>query len=151
MTTWVIEPLALTSDLDTILEIEQAAFVNRWTREMYLAELENRGVACCHVVRTAWQRVVGLWYFARSRDRTRSRRWSMNEQSQGLRDLLLQTDEEFHNLAAKHHELEDRLHELTAKHYLSEPEQLEQVTLKKRKLQLKDRMEDILRRHRQQA
>jgi len=73
----------------------------------------------------------------------------MNEQSQGLRDLLLQTDEEFHNLAAKHHELEDRLHELTAKHYLSEPEQLEQVTLKKRKLQLKDRMEDIIRRHQQ--
>ena len=73
----------------------------------------------------------------------------MNEQSQGLRDLLLQTDEEFHNLAAKHHELEDRLHELTAKHYLSEPEQLEQVTLKKRKLQLKDRMEDIIRRRQQ--
>ena len=73
----------------------------------------------------------------------------MNEQSQDLKDQLLQTDEEFHNLAAKHHELEDRLHELTAKHYLSEPEQVEEVTLKKRKLQLKDRMEDILRRHRQ--
>ena len=73
----------------------------------------------------------------------------MNVQSQTLKEVLLQTDEEFHQLAAKHHELEGRLHELTAKHYLSEPEQLEQVTLKKRKLQLKDRMEDILRRHRQ--
>jgi hypothetical protein len=73
----------------------------------------------------------------------------MNEQSQGLKELLLRTDEEFHNLAAKHHELEDRLQELTTKHYLSQPEQLEEVTLKKRKLQLKDRMEDILRRHRQ--
>jgi len=73
----------------------------------------------------------------------------MNAQPQDLKDELLRTDEEFHNLAAKHHELEDRLHELTAKHYLSEPEQLEEVTLKKRKLQLKDRMEDILRRHRQ--
>ena len=62
-----------------------------------------------------------------------------------LKDLLLQTDEEFHQLADQHHELEDRLHELTAKHYLSEPEQVEEVTLKKRKLQLKDRMEDILR------
>ena len=72
----------------------------------------------------------------------------MNAQSQELKAHLLQTDEEFHQLAVKHHELEDRLHELTAKHYLSEPEQLEQVTLKKRKLQLKDRMEDILRRHR---
>ena len=73
----------------------------------------------------------------------------MNEQSQGLKDLLLQTDEEFHQLAAKHHELENRLQELTVKHYLSEPEQLEEVTLKKRKLRLKDRMEEILRQRRQ--
>ena len=73
----------------------------------------------------------------------------MNGQSQDLKDQLLQTDEEFHNLFEKHHELEDRLHELTAKHYLSEPEQFEEVTLKKRKLQIKDRMEDILRRYRQ--
>jgi uncharacterized protein YdcH (DUF465 family) len=72
----------------------------------------------------------------------------MNAESQDLKDELLRTDEEFHQLAARHHELEDRLHELTAKHYLSEPEQLEQATLKKRKLQLKDRMEDILRRRR---
>ena len=73
----------------------------------------------------------------------------MNVESQDLKEELLRTDEEFHQLVARHHELEDRLHELTSKHYLSEPEQLEQVTLKKRKLQLKDRMEDILRRRRQ--
>jgi len=72
----------------------------------------------------------------------------MNAESQDLKAELLRTDEEFTQLVAKHHELEDRLHELTAKHYLSEPEQVEQVTLKKRKLQLKDKMEDILRRHR---
>ena len=74
----------------------------------------------------------------------------MNEQSQNLRELLLQTDEEFHQLAAKHHELESRLHELSSKQYLSQPEQVEAVTLKKRKLQLKDRMEDILRRRREE-
>jgi uncharacterized protein YdcH (DUF465 family) len=73
----------------------------------------------------------------------------MNVQVQNLKELLLQTDEEFNRLAVKHHELEDRLHELISKHYLSEPEQIEQVNLKKQKLQLKDRMEDILRRHRQ--
>ena len=73
----------------------------------------------------------------------------MNGQLQALKELLLRTDEEFHELAGKHHELEDRLQQLASKSYLSEPEQLEAVTLKKRKLQLKDRMEDILRRHRQ--
>lgn len=73
----------------------------------------------------------------------------MNGQSQDLKEVLLQTDDEYHDLAAKHHELEDRLHELSAKHYLSETEQVEEVTLKKKKLQLKDRMEDILRRRRE--
>lgn len=66
----------------------------------------------------------------------------MNEQ---LRELLLRTDDEFHQLADKHHELEGRLHALTDKQYLSQPEQVEEVTLKKRKLQVKDRMEDIIR------
>ncbi len=75
----------------------------------------------------------------------------MTADPQDLRNLLLQNDEEYRQLAAKHHELEDRLHDLSSKHYLSEPEQVEQVTLKKRKLQLKDRMEDILRRYRQRA
>ena len=72
----------------------------------------------------------------------------MNAQSQDLKEQLIRTDEEFHDLAVKHHALEDRLHELTAKQYLSQPEQVEETNLKKRKLQLKDRMEDILRRHR---
>ena len=74
----------------------------------------------------------------------------MNEQSPEIK-ALLQTDEEFTQLAAQHHQLEDRLHQLTSKHYLSEPEQVEEITLKKRKLALKDRMESILRQRRQQS
>ena len=73
----------------------------------------------------------------------------MNDQTQDLKELLLRTDEEFHQLAAQHHELEDRLHQLTSKHYLSDPEHVEEINLKKRKLQLKDRMEHILRERRQ--
>ena len=72
----------------------------------------------------------------------------MNGQSQNLRELLLQSDDEFHQLADQHQQFEDRLHELASKHYLSEPEQIEAVNLKKQKLRLKDRMEDILRRRR---
>ena len=74
----------------------------------------------------------------------------MNAESSDLKALLLKTDTDFRSLAEKHHQLEDRLNELTARHYLSEPEQLEEVTLKKRKLFLKDQMEDIIRRHRQE-
>ena len=65
-----------------------------------------------------------------------------------LKELLLKTDEEFRQLATQHHTLDERLHELSGKAYLSEPDQVEEVRLKKLKLQLKDRMEDILRRHR---
>jgi uncharacterized protein YdcH (DUF465 family) len=75
----------------------------------------------------------------------------MPTNSQELKELLLQSDEEFRQLSTKHCELDDRLHELSAKPYLSEPEQLEQVKVKKRKLQLKDRMEEILRRHRDET
>ena len=67
---------------------------------------------------------------------------------QELKELLLKTDEEFRQLATQHHTLDQRLHELSGKPYLSEPDQVEEVRLKKLKLQLKDRMEDILRRHR---
>jgi uncharacterized protein len=63
-----------------------------------------------------------------------------------LKRQLLQTDEEFRQLATQHHNLDEKLHSLTSRHYLSEPEQLEEVNLKKRKLQLKDQMESIIRR-----
>ena len=66
-------------------------------------------------------------------------------EAQDLKHLLLDTNEEYRQLATKHHELVDRLHELTSKHYLSDSEQLEEVTIKKRKLQLKDKMEGIAR------
>ena len=64
-----------------------------------------------------------------------------------LKRTLLQSDEEYRQLATKHHDLDEKIHDLTNRHYLSEPEQLEEVTLKKRKLQLKDQMESILRRY----
>ena len=64
-----------------------------------------------------------------------------------LKRQLLQTDEEFRQLATKHHDLDERLHNFASRHYLTQPEQVEEVTLKKQKLQLKDRMESILRRH----
>ena len=68
-------------------------------------------------------------------------------EAQDVKHLLLETNEEYRELASKHHELDSRLHELAAKHYLSDSEHIEEVRLKKRKLQLKDRMESIVRDH----
>jgi uncharacterized protein YdcH (DUF465 family) len=64
-----------------------------------------------------------------------------------LKRHLLQTDEEFRQLATQHHDLDEKIHGLASRNYLSEPEQIEESRLKKRKLQLKDQMEMILRRH----
>ena len=64
-----------------------------------------------------------------------------------LQTLLIRTNEEYRQLASQHHQLDDRLQVLTAKHYLSTDEQFEEVTIKKRKLQLKDKMELIKREH----
>ena len=69
--------------------------------------------------------------------------------SQQLRESLLQTDEEFRRLAAQHRDLEARLGELSSQLYRTGQEELEKATLKKRKLQLKDRMEEIVRRRRE--
>jgi uncharacterized protein YdcH (DUF465 family) len=68
--------------------------------------------------------------------------------AEDLKHLLIETNQEFRELASKHHSLDGRLHELNAKHYLSDAEQFEEISLKKRKLQCKDRMEVILRDYR---
>ena len=68
--------------------------------------------------------------------------------SHQLLENLLQIDNELHRLGKQHRQLDSRLAALSSQRYPSGDEQLEESTLKKRKLQLKDRMEDILRRHR---
>ena len=65
-------------------------------------------------------------------------------EAQEVKNLLLQSDQQFRQLAEQHHQLDDRLHQLTEKQYLSDSEQFEQVTLKKRKLALKDQMQQII-------
>ena len=70
--------------------------------------------------------------------------------AQEVKNFLLASNPQFRTLAEQHHQLDDRLHQLIDKHYLSTTEQLEEVTLKKRKLALKDRMECILREYSRQ-
>ena len=64
---------------------------------------------------------------------------------EAIKQQLLESNDEFRQLATQHHDLDERIHNLATRPYLSEPEQLEEVTLKKRKLHLKDQMESMLR------
>jgi uncharacterized protein YdcH (DUF465 family) len=66
-------------------------------------------------------------------------------EAQEVKAVLLQSDDNYRQLANRHHELDTRLHELSEKHYLTASEQIEEVTLKKRKLACKDQMEEIAR------
>ena len=67
--------------------------------------------------------------------------------TQELKDRLMASDHEYRDLSTRHHELDERLHELSSRHFLTEPEQVEESQIKKQKLRLKDRMEDIVRRY----
>ena len=66
-------------------------------------------------------------------------------EAQAVRHDLQQSSPEYRDLAERHHQLEDKLHELIDRHYLSSSEQLEEVAIKKRKLALKDQMEQLAR------
>jgi uncharacterized protein YdcH (DUF465 family) len=67
--------------------------------------------------------------------------------AQDLKEQLLRTDAEYRELYQLHHELDEQIRSMSTNPHPSDEEQLEEVQLKKRKLQLKDRMEDIVRRY----
>ena len=64
-------------------------------------------------------------------------------EAQEVKNLLLRSNDNYRKLSDRHHELDDRLHQLTELPYLTASEQVEVVTLKKRKLALKDQMEQM--------
>ena len=61
-----------------------------------------------------------------------------------LKEELINRDPEFRELAREHTRYEQRLSELSALAYPSDEEQLEEITLKKKKLALKDQMYSIM-------
>jgi uncharacterized protein len=66
-----------------------------------------------------------------------------------LKAELIQTDDEFRRLYEEHREYERRLAELNQKTLLSQDDEVEEKRIKLHKLVLKDRMEEILRTHRE--
>jgi uncharacterized protein YdcH (DUF465 family) len=64
----------------------------------------------------------------------------MSNQIADIQRILSTEDDEFRKMLDEHHACESRLGELTTKNEVSLDEELEEKTLKKRKLQLKDQM-----------
>ncbi len=68
MNTLVIEPMTSADQIGDVLAVEEASFTNPWTRDMYLGELNNRGVSYCYLAKQPGGRVVGFCSFWRVLD-----------------------------------------------------------------------------------
>jgi uncharacterized protein YdcH (DUF465 family) len=68
---------------------------------------------------------------------------SLIEES-ALREQLLLENAEYRKLAAEHQMYDHKLEDLYSKHFLSDEDKLQEKTLKKKKLALKDQMHFML-------
>jgi uncharacterized protein YdcH (DUF465 family) len=66
-------------------------------------------------------------------------------QSPDIQQILSSEDPQFRGWIEEHHQCEARLNELSSKKEVSTDEELEEKTLKKRKLHLKDQMAERIR------
>jgi uncharacterized protein YdcH (DUF465 family) len=68
-------------------------------------------------------------------------------QESALREQLLLENAEYRKLAAEHQMYDHKLEDLASKHFLSDEEKLQEKTLKKKKLALKDQMYSIVQKY----
>ena len=69
----------------------------------------------------------------------------MSNRTADIQRILSSEDPEFRNWIEEHHGCESRLTELAAKSQVTTEEEVEEKTLKKRKLHLKDQMAERIR------
>lgn len=67
--------------------------------------------------------------------------------SDPVRDELLRSNTDFRDLVHQHEDFEKRLSELAHLTYPNDDEQLEEITLKKKKLAIKDEIYTIMQQH----
>jgi uncharacterized protein YdcH (DUF465 family) len=67
-----------------------------------------------------------------------------------LREQLMRANEQFRRLAAEHKIYAEQLEKLTSRAYLTEDEKLQEITLKKKKLMLKDQMYSMVQKYRRE-
>ena len=65
-----------------------------------------------------------------------------------VKEYLMRNDHDFRKLAQQHQEYERQLDTLLHRPYLNAQDQLQETTIKKKKLALKDRMQILIDRYR---
>lgn len=68
-----------------------------------------------------------------------------------LREQLLLTNEEYRRLASEHQSYDEQIEKLSSRHHLSDEERLLEITLKKKKLMLKDQMYSLMQKYRKET
>lgn len=68
---------------------------------------------------------------------------SVSVEESSLKQILINSNDHFRELYEEHHRYDERLSQLATIHFPNEDEKLEELTLKKKKLSLKDQMEAI--------
>lgn len=70
-----------------------------------------------------------------------------NTRTEEIRDRLMKEDQSFRELAQQHQVFEKRLDEISELAYPNDDELLEEATLKKKKLVIKDQMHSIMNKY----
>ena len=65
-----------------------------------------------------------------------------------IKEHLMSANPDFRRLVEEHKQYEGKLQELHHRHHMSEQDHLEEITLKKKKLQLKDQMNSMIQKFR---
>jgi uncharacterized protein YdcH (DUF465 family) len=65
-----------------------------------------------------------------------------------IKEHLMSSNPEFRRLVEEHRQYDGKLQELHNRHHMTEQDHIEEVTLKKKKLQLKDQMNAMIQKYR---
>ena len=68
MAEWYIELLSRLEQIDEVIAIEHSSFTSPWTREMYIAEFQNRDISYCYLAKDEAGETVGFCSFWRVLD-----------------------------------------------------------------------------------
>ena len=115
----VVERISSPADLDQVLAIEEASFVNPTTREWYESELQRPDVCYIYALRTAEDRVAAFCAFWKVLDQIHINNLAVRPErrGRGLGAFLLQRVlEEAARLGAPHATLEVRRSNTAARH-----------------------------------